>query len=42
MTEAPGEFFADLVRVAITDYGFTINPHRVAVTGRCANCQDRQ
>ena len=39
MTEVPDEIFTDLVRVAITDYGFTINPHRFAVTGRCATCQ---
>jgi len=41
MTEVPDEIFADLVRVAVTDYGFTINPHRFAVTGRCANCQQK-
>ncbi len=39
MTEVPDEIFADLVRVAVTDYGFAINPHRFAVTGRCADCQ---
>jgi Fur family ferric uptake transcriptional regulator len=38
MTEVPDEIFADLVRVAADGYGFTINPHRFAVTGRCANC----
>ncbi|MGH3212142.1 MAG: Fur family transcriptional regulator [Trebonia sp.] len=41
MTEVPDEIFADLVRVAVTDYGFTINPHRFAVTGRCANCHQQ-
>jgi Fur family transcriptional regulator, ferric uptake regulator len=39
MTEVPDEIFASLVQVAGTRYGFTINPHRFAVTGRCANCQ---
>jgi len=39
MIEVPGEVFADLVRVAGNDYGFAINPHRFAVTGRCADCQ---
>ncbi len=39
MTEVPGQIFADLVRVAADGYGFTINPHRFAVTGRCADCQ---
>jgi Fur family transcriptional regulator, ferric uptake regulator len=39
MVEVPGEIFADLVRVARNDYGFAINPHRFAVTGRCANCR---
>jgi Fe2+ or Zn2+ uptake regulation protein len=38
MTEVPDEMFADLVRVAGADYGFQINPHRFAVTGRCASC----
>ncbi|WP_300606603.1 Fur family transcriptional regulator [Trebonia sp.] len=41
MIEVPDEIFADLVRVAGTEYGFAINPHRFAVTGRCANCQAR-
>ena len=39
MVEVPDEIFADLVRVAGTEYGFAINPHRFAVTGRCATCQ---
>lgn len=39
MIEVPDEIFADLVRVAGTEYGFAINPHRFAVTGRCATCQ---
>jgi len=39
MTEVPDEMFAGLVRAASSDYGFTINPHRFAVTGRCANCR---
>jgi len=42
MIEVPDEIFADLVRVAVTDYGFTINPHRFAVTGRCAECQPQK
>jgi Fur family transcriptional regulator, ferric uptake regulator len=41
MIEVPDEIFADLVRVAGTEYGFAINPHRFAVTGRCANCQSK-
>ena len=39
MIEVPDEIFADLVRVASTEYGFAINPHRFAVTGRCAACR---
>ena len=39
MTEVPDEIFTELVRVAGTEYGFTINPHRFAVTGRCADCK---
>jgi Fe2+ or Zn2+ uptake regulation protein len=37
--EVPDEIFADLAKVAGTDYGFAINLHRFAVTGRCADCQ---
>jgi Fur family transcriptional regulator, ferric uptake regulator len=39
MIEVPDEIFADLVQVASGTYGFAINPHRFAVTGRCADCQ---
>ncbi len=39
MIEVPDEIFTDLVRVAGTEYGFAINPHRFAVTGRCADCR---
>jgi len=39
MTEVPDELFADLIRAAGTEYGFAINPHRFAVTGRCATCR---
>jgi Fe2+ or Zn2+ uptake regulation protein len=38
MTEVPDEMFAGLIEAARDHYGFTINPHRFAVTGRCANC----
>lgn len=38
MTEVPDGMFADLISAARDRYGFTINPHRFAVTGRCANC----
>ncbi len=41
MTEVPDAIFADLVRVAGTEYGFAINPHRFAVTGRCTSCQQQ-
>jgi len=39
MIEVPDEMFAGLVERAGTDYGFAINPHRFAVTGRCADCR---
>jgi Fur family transcriptional regulator, ferric uptake regulator len=42
MIEVPDEIFTDLVRVARADYGFAINPHRFAVTGRCAACQKQR
>jgi Fur family ferric uptake transcriptional regulator len=38
MTEVPDDMFAGLIRAARDNYGFAINPHRFAVTGRCANC----
>jgi Fur family transcriptional regulator, ferric uptake regulator len=41
MIEVPDEIFTDLVRVASTEYGFAINPHRFAVTGRCATCRSK-
>lgn len=41
MIEVPDDIFADLVRVARGEYGFAINAHRFAVTGRCANCQQQ-
>ena len=39
MTEVPDDMFRDLIQTASTEYGFAINPHRFAVTGRCANCR---
>jgi Fe2+ or Zn2+ uptake regulation protein len=39
MTEVPDGMFSDLIRIAYAEYGFTINPHRFAVTGRCASCR---
>ncbi len=39
MTEVPTDMFEDLIRTARTGYGFTVNPHRFAVTGRCGDCQ---
>ena len=41
MIEVPDELFASLVSQAESQYGFAINPHRFAVTGRCADCQTR-
>jgi Fe2+ or Zn2+ uptake regulation protein len=31
--------FAELARTAQARYGFTIQPHRFAVTGLCARCR---
>ena len=39
MTEVPDEIFADLTQTAWTRYGFTIQPHRFAVTGLCSGCE---
>jgi len=39
MTEVPDDMFRDLIGSAQARYGFAINPHRFAVTGRCSSCQ---
>ncbi len=39
MTEVPDDMFRAFIQSVGTEYGFTINPHRFAVTGHCANCQ---
>lgn len=39
MTEIAGEVFSDLAATASTRHGFTIDPHRFAVTGRCSRCR---
>jgi Fur family ferric uptake transcriptional regulator len=39
MTEVPQELFAGLAEQARERYGFAVDPHRFAVTGRCASCQ---
>jgi Fur family transcriptional regulator, ferric uptake regulator len=39
MTEVPNELFGDLAQVVEERYGFAIDPHRFAVTGRCAACR---
>lgn len=38
MAEVPDAIFAGLVRAVRDGYGFAINSHRFAVTGRCAAC----
>ena len=39
MTEIPSELFGDLAEAVAARYGFAIDPHRFAVTGRCAACR---
>lgn len=39
MTEVPDGMFRDLAATARTRYGFAVNPHHFAVTGRCSTCQ---
>ena len=39
ITELPSEAFRSLADTARRRHGFTINPGRFAVTGRCAACQ---
>jgi Fur family ferric uptake transcriptional regulator len=38
MIEVPGSVFGGLARTAASRYGFTIDPHHVAVLGRCRTC----
>ena len=38
MIQVPVSVFADLSEVAASRYGFTVDPHRFAVVGRCADC----
>jgi Fur family ferric uptake transcriptional regulator len=38
MTEIPSELFRDLAEAVAARYGFAVDPHRFAVTGRCADC----
>jgi Fe2+ or Zn2+ uptake regulation protein len=37
-TEVPDELFQSLERAAKTRYGFTIDPHHLAMLGRCRAC----
>lgn len=39
MTEVPSELFRDFAQTLASRYGFAADPHRFAVTGRCADCQ---
>ena len=39
MTEVPDAIFRGLAATARTRYGFAVDPHRFAVTGRRADCQ---
>jgi len=41
MTEVPDGIFRNLIQAAKTEYGFVINPHQFAVTGRCVACEGR-
>ncbi len=38
MTEIPSELFGDLAEAVAARYGFAVDPHKFAVTGRCAAC----
>jgi Fur family transcriptional regulator, ferric uptake regulator len=38
MIEAPDRFFVGLARSAKSQLGFSIDPHHVAIVGRCADC----
>ncbi len=38
MTEVPDGMFRDLPATASTRYGFEVDPHDFAVTGRCSTC----
>jgi len=38
-TEVPAGLFGDLAAALASGYGFAVDLHRFAVTGRCASCQ---
>lgn len=42
LIEVPGSMFSGLARQAATRFGFTIDPHHVAMLGRCAECDGRE
>jgi Fur family ferric uptake transcriptional regulator len=42
MTEVPSELFRDIAQTLASRYGFAADPHRLAVIGRCADCQPRE
>lgn len=39
MTEVPAELFSDVAQALAARYEFAADPHRFAITGRCATCQ---
>jgi Fur family transcriptional regulator, ferric uptake regulator len=39
MTEVPSELFRDVAETLAARYHFTVDPHRLAITGHCAACQ---
>lgn len=41
LIEAPGSMFSGLAREAADRFGFTIDPHHVAMLGRCADCEEK-
>ena len=41
LIEAPSSMFSGLAQEAATRFGFTIDPHHVAMLGRCAECAEK-
>jgi len=40
VTEIPGALFSDLSRTTLDQYGFTIEPRKSTIIGRCGQCRE--
>jgi Fe2+ or Zn2+ uptake regulation protein len=42
LIEVPEPLFNDLAKIALSEFGFTIDPHHFAMLGRCSGCSKQQ